>query len=98
MHRLPTNLAVRSKHYIPGESRGKWGLRQGIVQAPELTEEEKRPLIAALEKKGWLAPLRPKRYGGAGFELAQSIILMRNAARPACTFTPATELTCLASS
>lgn len=50
------------------------GLRQGIVQAPELSQEEKRPLIEALEKKGWLAPLWPKEYGGAGFDLAQSII------------------------
>ncbi|MCZ6841448.1 MAG: acyl-CoA dehydrogenase family protein, partial [SAR324 cluster bacterium] len=47
---------------------------QGIVQAPELTEEEKRPLIAALEEKGWLAPHWPKEHGGAGFDLAQAII------------------------
>lgn len=56
---------------VPTELKG---LRQGIVQAPELTEEEKRPLIAALDKKGWLAPLWPKEYGGAGFDLAQSIV------------------------
>ena len=59
------------KNSVPAEFKA---LRQGIVQAPELTEEEKRPLIEALAENVWLAPHWPKEYGGAGFDLAQSII------------------------
>ncbi len=48
--------------------------RQGIVQGPGISHEDTRLLMRALEKKHWLAPAWPKKYGGAGFSFQQLVV------------------------
>jgi len=46
----------------------------GIPGRTEQTFEELRPLLAALEEKGWLYPAWPREHGGAGFSFEEMIV------------------------
>ncbi|MBI4084094.1 MAG: acyl-CoA dehydrogenase family protein [Candidatus Lambdaproteobacteria bacterium] len=50
------------------------GLRQGIVQGPELDAATLAPLDAALVRKGWFAASASREWGGGGLGLVERVV------------------------
>ncbi len=56
---------------VPASLKGR---KQNLLAGQSPTREEWRPLLDALERKGWLAPAWPVEHGGAGFEVGRMIV------------------------
>ena len=51
------------------------------IRKTDLTKEQMLPWHRILYKRGWIAPLRPKQHGGAGWSIIQRLIFEQTTTR-----------------